>query len=103
MDRCLLEQYNKQVTSFDTELFHISRTIATIEDTKELTDEKLLISDITFSLGLKINKFISSAKEAPTTPVREGIRLSKSAVPTFDGDPLKWMNFWQQFEISVHN
>ena len=36
-------------------------------------------------------------------PVREGIRLPKIVVPTFDGNPLKWMTFWQQFEISVHS
>ena len=74
-----------------------------MEYTKELNNEKLRISDFIFSLGLKINKFLSYPKEAPIKPVREGIRLPKIAVPTFDGDPLKWMNFWEQFEISTHS
>ena len=55
------------------------------------------------SLGLKINKFLSHPNEIPNKPVREGIRLPKIAVSTFDGDPLKWMNFWEQFEISIHS
>ena len=74
-----------------------------MEVTEELTGEKPWISDIIFSLGLKINKYLSSPKEAMTTPVREGIRLPKIAVPTFDGDPLKWMSFWEKFETSIHN
>ena len=58
-----------------------------------MTDEILQISDVIFNLCLKINKLLSYPKEAPIKPVREGIRLPKIAVPTFDGEPLKWMNF----------
>ena len=64
----------------------ISRTIATMEDTNELTDEKLQIFDVIFNLGLKINKFLSYSKEEPNKPVREGIRLPNIIVSIFDGD-----------------
>ena len=57
MDRCLLEHCNRQITSFEMEMFDISRTIATMEDTKELNDEKLRISDVIFNLGLIITFF----------------------------------------------
>ena len=40
IDCCLLEQYNKQVGGFEMELLDISHSIATMEDTKELPDEK---------------------------------------------------------------
>ena len=90
VDRCFLEQCNKRFTSFNMELLDISPIIATMEDTRELTDEKFQISDIIFSLDLKISKFLSSATEAPTTPVREGMRLPKISVPTFDGLILQW-------------
>ena len=54
MDCCLLEQCNRQITGFETEMFDISCTITTMEDTKEFTDEKLRISNVIFNLGLKI-------------------------------------------------
>ena len=89
MDHCLLEQCNRQIAGFETKMLDLSRTIATMEDTSELNNEKLQISDVIFNLGLKINKFLSYRKEATTKPVREEIRLPKIAVPTIDGDPLK--------------
>ena len=52
---------------------------------------------------MKISKLLSSATEASTTPVREGIRLSKISVPTFDGHILQWWSFWEQFELYIHN
>ena len=30
------------------------------------------------------------------------MRLPKLDVPTFDGDILNWMTFWEQFLIAVH-
>ena len=105
MDCCLLEQCNRQIAGFEREMLdiHVFCTIATMEDTSELNIEKIQISNVFFNLGLKINKFLSYPKEATIKPVREGIRLPKIAVPTFDGDPLKWMNFWKQFEISINS
>ena len=52
-DRCLLEQYNKQVSGFEMELLHVSCSSATMEDTKELPDEESRISDAIFSIGVK--------------------------------------------------
>ena len=94
IDRCLLEQCNRQIIGFETEMLDISRKIADMVDTGELNDEKFRISDVIFNLGLKINKFLSTPKDTPNKPVTEGIRLLKIAVPTFDGDPFKWINFW---------
>ena len=36
-------------------------------------------------------------------PRREGIKLTKLDVPSFDGNILHWQTFWDQFCISVHN
>ena len=84
IDHCLLEQYNKQVSVFEMEMLDDSCSMAAIEYVKELPDEKSWISDAIFSIGLKISKVISSAAEASTTPVREGICLSRISIPTFD-------------------
>ena len=103
MDHCLIEQCNKQVSVFEMELLDVSSSIASIEDAKELPDEKLWISDANFSTGLKISKLFSSATEASTTPVREGICLPKIRILTFDGHILQWQSFWEQFELYAHN
>ena len=60
MDRCLLEQCHKRVNVFKRELLDVSRSIATIEDAKELPDEKSRISDAIFSADLKISELLSS-------------------------------------------
>ena len=36
-------------------------------------------------------------------PRREGIKLTKLDVPSFDGNILHWQTFWDQFCISVYN
>ena len=41
MDLCLLEQCNKQVNVFEMELLDVSCSIAIVEDTKQLPNEKL--------------------------------------------------------------
>ena len=35
--------------------------------------------------------------------VSPGVKLPKPDVPTFNGDFLNWKNFWQQFQVSVHD
>ena len=45
INRCLLEQYNKQVSGFEMELLDVSCSIATIDDAKELLYEKFWIFD----------------------------------------------------------
>ena len=31
------------------------------------------------------------------------IELPKIKIPTFDGDILNWVTFWEQFEIAIHS
>ena len=68
-----------------------------------MNNEKLQISDVIFNLGLKINKFLYYPKEVTIKPVRKGIKLPQIAVLSFNSDSLKWMNFWEQFEISINS
>ena len=103
IDHCLLEQYNKQVNDFEMELLDVSRSIATIDDAKELPSEKSQISDTVLNMGLKTSKLLSSATEAPAMPVREGIRLPKISVPIFGEHIIQWQLFWEQFEQYIHS
>ena len=40
INHCLLEEYKAQVSGFKMELLDVSRSITTIEDARELPDEK---------------------------------------------------------------
>ena len=31
-----------------------------------------------------------------------GIKLPKIGIPTFNGDIMEWKNFWEQFQLAVH-
>ena len=37
------------------------------------------------------------------SPSTHGVRLPKLDVPTFNGDILKWITFWEQFTVAVHD
>ena len=99
MNRCLLEQCNNQVSLFEVESLDVSRSVTSIEDAKELLNEKSQISDDIFSTGLKISNLLFSATEASTTPVKEGVHVPKISVPTFDGHILQWRSCTQQGRI----
>ena len=62
MDHCLLEQYSKQVIVFEMEMLNVSRSMAGIEDAKELPDGKSRIYDAIFSTGLMTSKLFSSSR-----------------------------------------
>ena len=51
---------------------------------------------------LKLKELIRPSKERAATPsdlsaTAHGERLSKLDMPTFDGDILNWVIFWEQF------
>ena len=37
------------------------------------------------------------------SPSTHGVRLPKLYVHTFNGDILKWITFWEQFTVAVHD
>ena len=69
-------------------------------DVSKLSDHEATVSKVIFDVGLKIRRLLH-------TPVpvvhRDGIKLPKIDVPTFDGDIMDWRRFWEQYEISIHS
>ena len=45
--------------------------------------------------------FLKSTKPGPL-PVQSSVKLPKLELCSFNGDKLKWVEFWQSFESSVH-
>ena len=101
MDRCLLEHYNEQQNGFKLKLYDISRSILSMDgDASDLSDHEAMISEAIFDVCLNIRQLLH-------TPVpvvhREGIKLPKIDVPTFDRDIMNWRRFWEQYEVFIHS
>ena len=70
-----------------------------LKDVSELTDHETAISKANFNTCLQIRRLLHS----PIPVVhREGIKLLKIDVPTFDGDIMNWWRFWEEYEVSIH-
>ena len=107
---CKLHQHEEQLLELKIDLRDIRTTILglDLEDTDPLTEEQSSVESAIFECSLAIKKQLHSNREedgSPTTSSTNssGVRLPKLEVPTFDGDVLNWKNFWQQFQISVHD
>ena len=53
---------------------------------------------------MKIKRLLQGLAESLWLPDdKEGVKLPRLDVPTFNGNLVNWTNFWDQFQISVHN
>ena len=69
-------------------------------DVFELSDHEAMISKAIFYVYPKIRRLL----HMPVPVVhREGKKLPKIDVPTFDGDIMDWCRFWKQYEIAIHS
>ena len=101
VDRCVLEQYDEQQNGFKLELYDISRSVLSMDgDVSELSEHEARISKAIFDVCLHIRRQVHT----PVAVVpREGIKLPKIDVPTFDRDIMNWRTFWEQYEVSIHS
>ena len=101
MDQCLLERYDEQQNGFKLKLYDISRSILSMEgDVSEFSDHEVRVSKAVFDVFLKIHWLLHTP--APVAH-REGIKLPRIDMPTFDEDMLNWQTVWEQYEVSVHS
>ena len=65
-----------------------------------LSDYEAWIWKAIFDICLKIHQLLH-------TPVpvvhKEGIKLPKIDMPTFNGDIMEWQKFWEQYEMAIHS
>ena len=75
------------------------------DEDKDLIDRVKSIKKELKAANYEASRLICGMDVAPKTPeVSEPtVELPKSNIPTFDGDILNWVTFWEQFEIAVHS
>ena len=73
-----------------------SLLIQTKKDDSQTDMQKLIDMQLEFQ-----KDFIKSSKPDPL-PVKSSVKRPKLELCSFNGDKLKWVEFWQSFETSVH-
>ena len=102
IDDCLLHQYDQRLNNLETELSGISRDILTLDgDVSQLMEDCSQLDKALFDSRVKIRRLLQNLVK-PTSSMEEGVKLPKIEVPTFDGNLVNWISFWEQFSISIH-
>lgn len=106
----LLQQYHEQLNDFKIELCSIRQAILTaeVDSSDDLFSTISYLDKGMFDATLKIKKLLHPSKDGASAPsdltsTTHGVKLPKLDVPTFNGDILKWITFWEQFTVSVHD
>ena len=106
----LVHQYHEQLNDLKTELASIRQAVLTTEvnSSDDLFSTIAQLDKGMFDAALVIKRLLYSSKDADSTSADSAstshrVRLPKLDVPTFDGDILKWVTFWEQFTVSVHD
>ena len=112
LDPSLLEQNEIQLSDYKALLAEIHAELLIVEDQESIRDmlEQHCETEMTlFQCSHKIRKLLkschttSSVTSLHTDTARAGVKLPKIEVPSFDGDIMKWKQFWDQFRVSVHD
>ena len=105
-DVCLIQLYDEQLDTFKVELDDIYWSVLNsdeLED-KELSIQQTELAQKLFDCSLVVKRLLENNSPIPTsTPTREGIKLPKIDVPSFDVNILHWQTFLDQFCISIHH
>ena len=101
----LLEQHAEQLTDYKKQLASIYEELVAL-DLEEEDDLFILhtqLEEVRFSCAHSVRKLLGSLTSRSSAPAADGkgVKLPKFEVPTFDGDILKWKQFWEQFSTTA--
>ena len=73
-----------------------------LSEDHDLVTDHTVLETLLFKCAHQVKKLLnqSSCSRFPTH--EKGSKLPKLEVPIFDGDVLHWMQFWEQFSVSIH-
>jgi hypothetical protein len=107
----LLEQYQEQLNDLNRELSAVYEELAMLDlsDKHGLIVQHIELESLHFKCSHRIRELLSTRKPHSPKPlispnIDNILKLPKLEVPTtFDGEILHWQQFWEQYEVSVHN
>ena len=101
-DICKIRHWQEQLSDFKSELAEIRNSLLSmdLEDYDGLNKQQSEVENRIFNVSLKAKRLLESRSAAADS---KGIKLPKLEIPTFNGDILSWLTFWEQFCVSVHD
>ncbi|XP_064396444.1 uncharacterized protein LOC135343372 [Halichondria panicea] len=100
-----LEEYRDQMIEIKVELTKLNTSLLT----SDAAPEDAVMRDLAktertvFTCIITIKKRLCSINAPAAMPSETSVtKLPKLELPTFQGDILRWKNFWEQFCVSVH-
>ena len=105
-DKHLLKQYKEQLNDIKSNLHdaHNELLELDLEEDNDLYTKHAGLESLLFDCSLKVSKLSSGPVMAVTRDTdHTGVKLPRLEVPSFDGNILNWIKFWEQFSVSVHD
>ena len=109
----IVDQYQERVSDLNKEIFDVRQNVMSSCTPKESTTlVNTIVVDIDkllFDLGLSLKKLAVRAPVAEDkvstvfSTESKTIKLPKLDVPTFDGNILYWLTFWEQYCVAIHD
>ena len=110
----LIEQHQEQIADLKKELYDTRQNVissCTPEEADEhaktiVVDVDRLLFDVGATLKMKLpSKTPRSHDKATADLPREDkmVKLPKIDTPTFNGDILNWLTFWEQYRVAIHD
>ena len=109
----MVQQYQEQVLDLKRELSDTRRNVmssCTHKESDTLINSSIVdIKKLLFDVGLTLKKLAVKAPitcdKTTTDPALDSkmIKLPKLDIPTFDGNILHWLTFWEQYCVAIHD
>lgn len=105
----LLENHQEKLSDLKKELYTLYEELIALDlpDDHELLGRHEALEAQHFSCSYSLKKLLkvhpSRSTGTPTATTDKTCKLPKLDVPTFDGDILRWQQFWEQFKVSIHS
>ena len=106
--RLRLQKYQEDIGALKVRIAGLEDEIlsSTIEDTSPLTDKATAIENDLSNEDLEVRRLLLKIEDGhkPSETHKEPvIELPRISAPTFDGNILNWVAFWEQFEVAIHS
>ena len=102
----LLKQHQERLADMMKELSTLYEELIVLDlpDDHVLARKHTAMEALQFKCAHCVKKLLNAHSSKSTVSSSENSsKLPKLNVPTFDGEVLHWQQFWEQFEVAVHN
>ena len=109
-ERSMIQQCTEELSDYKRNLAAVYDELLSndIGDDDELTALHSKLEKSLFDVSQRVKRLSTtpmpeSTSASASAPDGTGVRLPKLNVPTFDGSLIHWKQFWDQFNVAVHN